>query len=673
MMQALKKFRAWLASWGHLRAPKQIEIQERAGVDSQQELVQNAVIETDENAVIEKSDITEPRRTLTMNLQVTKCEATPTSITVFFSEPVNQDPAPAANSALNQGNYTVYDPAPGSAFASPKQLSDPSVKSLVKDIQGFGNSGLIIPFATNVFNRGDWVLITANNNIRSVNKDLLDPSHATAAGQINGKNALRIENCIATQSNLQLFFSDNLDTSQLNTGSGSDPNLASNYPVTQLPGGASITPKTATYDPFNRATFLELAAAQQLEPGQWILIKVNNVASEAGPIANGGKNTFSTRVEGTGEPSRRLRKEAKEVTESVEDVVAYPLLTEQVSFPTVTGGGPVGGGAVSVPSRAGMSLGQVATSAITDVLGWKSNSTDPKGFIGALTQAFTLQDIEGHVEATWVPRSYAVQTDIGGGITGAQASLYTRAKDALDKALPLLDGLYPLDPDADPEYVKALREMARSQMTEIVKELGTVGGPSILRVNTYFKILLGQQHISFNPPTQPEFDPDKVKGTLGELRDTYGIYFLNNPFSNSIEDEQDITNFRVISDYMTSLLQSWISNGKFFDLSSTDSNFFGTQPVLLSRQFSVIGETVNEVRFTLDSVFIGPSERQTLLLQFAPQTNLPAMFLEDILREIEDFASGEGPRLLQDGGRISVKMLAPAKNGAISAAVSRSQ
>ena len=210
-------------------------------------------------------------------------------------------------------------------------------------------------------------------------------------------------------------------------------------------------------------------------------------------------------------------------------------------------------------------------------------------------------------------------------------------------------------------------------MTEIVKELGTVGGPSILRVNTYFKILLGQQHISFNPPTQPEFDPDKVKGTLGELRDTYGIYFLNNPFSNSIEDEQDITNFRVISDYMTSLLQSWISNGKFFDLSSTDSNFFGTQPVLLSRQFSVIGETVNEVRFTLDSVFIGPWERQTLLLQFAPQTNLPAMFLEDILREIEDFASGEGPRLLQDGGRISVKMLAPAKNGAISAAVSRSQ
>ena len=95
-----------------------------------------------------------------------------------------------------------------------------------------------------------------------------------------------------------------------------------------------------------------------------------------------------------------------------------------------------------------------------------------------------MTDVEGHVESTWSPRTYAVQTDLGGGITGAQASLYTRAKDALDQSLALLDGLYPLDPEADPEYVKALREMARSQMTEIVKEFGAVGLPSTLRIDT---------------------------------------------------------------------------------------------------------------------------------------------------------------------------------------------
>ena len=64
-----------------------------------------------------------------------------------------------------------------------------------------------------------------------------------------------------------------------------------------------------------------------------------------------------------------------------------------------------------------------------------------------------------------------------------------------------------------------MREMARSQMNEIVKELGAVGGPSVLRVNTYFQILLGQTQISFTPGvTKVEFDPDKVKGTLGPQR-----------------------------------------------------------------------------------------------------------------------------------------------------------
>ena len=67
----------------------------------------------------------------------------------------------------------------------------------------------------------------------------------------------------------------------------------------------------------------------------------------------------------------------------------------------------------------------------------------------------------------------------------------------------------------------------------------------------------------------------------------------------------------------------------------------------------MIAETVNEVRFALDSVFIGPNERQALLLEFTDQALAP-MFLEDVLTEVESFASDEGPRLLRDGGKISV-------------------
>jgi hypothetical protein len=45
---------------------------------------------------------------------------------------------------------------------------------------------------------------------------------------------------------------------------------------------------------------------------------------------------------------------------------------------------------------------------------------------GGLRRFSTLvsMEVEGHIEAKWTPRSYAVQTDLPGGITGAQASLY---------------------------------------------------------------------------------------------------------------------------------------------------------------------------------------------------------------------------------------------------------
>jgi hypothetical protein len=640
VMKPLEEERGRLGKRGRPQEPEKVEATPSIGLEGQQESVRKEHSEL--------KDIPEPRRTSIMSLQVTKCEAAPQSITVFFSEDVNQSPPSlSSNSALAPGNYTIY---------APPKFNQPTVLSSVSDasITTFGKSAVRISFASEAFSRGNLVMITGAN-IKSANgADLLDSAHATTAGEVNGKNALRIVNCVANPSNLTVSFSEPLDTSQLGSKAGTDPSFIDNYSVTQLPSsgtnGTPVTIKAATFDAFHRATFLELQP-NQLQRGQWVLVTVNNVASEAGPITNGGNNTFSSRVDGGSDADRKLKKDVKEITESVEDAVAFPLLTEPVNF---SGGMPISSSGRSGSSGGtgnGTSLGQIATNAITDVLGWKTNSADPKGFIGALTQSFSLQEVEGHTEASWIPRTYAVQTDIGGGITGAQASLYTRAKDALDKALPLLDGLYPLDPDADPEFVKAIREMARSQMMEIVKELGAVGGPSILRVNTYFGILLGENDIKFQPPTQPEFDPDKVQGTLGTLRDTYGIYFLNNPFSNSVEDEQDITNFRVISDYMTSLLQSWISNGQFFQLGSTQQNFFGTQLVLLSRQFSVVAETVNELRFTLDSVFIGPSERQTLLLQFA---TFPSMFLEDVLREVEDFATAEGPRLLQDGGRISV-------------------
>jgi hypothetical protein len=247
-----------------------------------------------------------------------------------------------------------------------------------------------------------------------------------------------------------------------------------------------------------------------------------------------------------------------------------------------------------------------------------------------------------------------VQTDLAGVITGAQASVYTRAKDALDQSLPLLDGLYPLFKEAKDEDVVAIRATVRSQFIDLVNELGLLGGPRISRVTQQFLLLLGQQL-----PTKPsqaaafhiETEPDSIGGSLGTLRAEFG-FSTKDDLVNTVEDEQDVTNFRIISDYVTSLAQSWLNNLKFFGLDPEATPFFGTQLVLLSRHLSVLAETVDEVRFTLDSVFVGPAERQTLQIDF--NTGEPSIFLEDLLSWIYTFASDEGPRLIQEGGKFAV-------------------
>ncbi|HEY3741813.1 MAG TPA: hypothetical protein VGL53_18310, partial [Bryobacteraceae bacterium] len=288
------------------------------------------------------------------------------------------------------------------------------------------------------------------------------------------------------------------------------------------------------------------------------------------------------------------------------DLSAYPILTEEVGYspsPLARKSGPSFGGGGS--GSGGSDLGNLVSRAVSEVLGWKMKPGDTKGFVGALTQSFSLKESEGHVNATWTPRTYAVQTDLNGGISGAQASVYARGKDAIESSLPLLDGLYALDPEAAPEDVLALKAVAKSQLGELVNELGMLP-PRVGRVNQYFGLLLGDN--TFPPSATANSmlsatDPDLIGGTLGNLRDELGLNFTTQDFVNSVEDETDLSNFRVVSDYITSLAQSWLNNVGFLVL-TTKTPFFGTQLVLLSRQLMVVAESVDEVRFTLDSVFV---------------------------------------------------------------------
>jgi hypothetical protein len=334
---------------------------------------------------------------------------------------------------------------------------------------------------------------------------------------------------------------------------------------------------------------------------------------------------------------------------AIQDLSAYPVLTSDVPFPSGDGlGGP--------PS--GQAMGQTVSAEIRNVLGWRwrGATPDPKGFVDVLAQSFNLAEQEGHTVATWVPRTYLVQSDLGGGVSGAQASIYDRAKVAVGAVLPLLKGIYPLRADADPQDSKALQAVIANQAEELLAELGMVGGPRVGRVDQMFRLLLGAgEHTT---------DPDLVGGQLGTLREEFGLG--TDTLVNTVEEEQNTTNYRIVSDYFTGLRLSWLSNRDFFLRDGGKRPFYGTQLVLISRQLAVISDSVDEVRGVMRSVFISDAERETLEIQFKPREDgggegedpePPAphpMLIEELLSWVGSFASEEGPRLIQDGGKWAV-------------------
>jgi len=316
--------------------------------------------------------------------------------------------------------------------------------------------------------------------------------------------------------------------------------------------------------------------------------------------------------------------------------IPYPLLTESA---------PMSGSSSWSTPPAAADLGQTVESTLRSVLNWRSAgfNGDAKGFLAALNQSFTVKQIEGHTEVTWTPRSYAVQTGLG-ALTGAQASIYTRAKAAFDQAGPLLAGLYALSPTADPQDVEAIRAIVLSSLTELVNELGIEGGPRVLRADDLFQQLLGPDG---------ETDPEHVKGHLGRLSRIFG---LERKWVNTIDQEQNLTNYLILVDYVLGLRMSWTTQRRFFTRGAGADPFLGTQLVLVERSLAVVAQSVQDAYAAMDSVYVGKEERQVVELQYP---NQPSLFVAELLSWIDQVASTEGPQLIRDGGKMGVLSFGP--------------
>jgi hypothetical protein len=363
----------------------------------------------------------------------------------------------------------------------------------------------------------------------------------------------------------------------------------------------------------------------------------------------------ATAGSGTASPSSHLPREA------ITDLAAYPVLTEEI---TTTGGpapSPGGGGP-------GTGYGQAVEQVIRDVLGWRP-SGDVAGFQAALTGAFQLEEVEGHTEWSWQQRGYAVQADMG-ALTGAQASIYARAKSALDQMLPLLASITTLNPSLyPPQDLEAIRTVVTAELNELVSELALEGGPRIQRVDELFQLLLGDKVGSRN------LNPDLVQGQLGTLRDRFG---LTADEIDTVEEERIVTNFRIVVEQALSLQASWSTDRELLSGVNPRTSL-GTILIWLSRGLEAVCESVGDLMFALDSVYVDAAQRQVIELNFAGQAvsvpviplhnndttqvtfpgHEPPLLLSDLLDWIMRAGRDEGPRIIQDAGKDGVLAFAP--------------
>jgi len=341
------------------------------------------------------------------------------------------------------------------------------------------------------------------------------------------------------------------------------------------------------------------------------------------------------------------RDNADRFLRAVEDVTAFPILTEDI--------GSIGTAGIASP---GASPGRspydgLVKNTLREILNWGPRSfQDPQGFANALTQSFEVKEVAGRTVTTHVPRSYVmhVQSD-GGAVTGAQASIWARAQAAVQQCLPLLEGLYPLQPDSDPEDLAATVATLRMGLTHLVDELGRQGGPRPQRVDSLFDLMLGIQITGQQPGP---FNSDHVGGQLGLLRDRLGFELAR---VNNAGEEKNLTNFLILADHVFTLWLSWMSLRTYFDRIGPDV-FLGPQLVLLSRALAVVAEQVRETYFTLDSVFVGPAERETILLRF-PDHDEPPLTISELLEWAERFAAEEATQLMREAGKDGVIAFRP--------------
>ena len=323
----------------------------------------------------------------------------------------------------------------------------------------------------------------------------------------------------------------------------------------------------------------------------------------------------------------------------------YPLLTEEVSYPTPSTPGPMG-----VPGGPPASAGQLVAAAMRDVLGVRPK--DAKAFLAAINQSFSAKEVEGRTEYSWSIRTGMAAPSDTGAFGVVQASVYSQARASITQALTLIDGIYAIRVDVDPKDVEAIRAVVKKRLNEILEELANEAGPRVQNVDQLFTILTGVIPTLVGSVTSLG-DPS----LLLRMKTVYGLV---PELARTIDEERNITNFQVLIDGINALRLTWIDQRSYFLLSGDPRAALSTQLPRLWRHMDFLAERLQQVYFIMDSVYLGPAERQVIeidLTQLVDPTQ-DRIFLSDLLAWLQDAATGGGRTLIEEGGKEGIRTYA---------------
>src|SRR5262245_5903969 len=182
----------------------------------------------------------------------------------------------------------------------------------------------------------------------------------------------------------------------------------------------------------------------------------------------------------------------------------------------------------------------------------------------------------------------------------------------------------------DPDEVAGLREVARSELEELVAELRRPDGPRSQRVDH----LLGVLHRVLE-----RLDQRSGPGTV-----------------NTVEEEQTLTSFHLLRDDVEALQRRLTRHRPVVHRSRARRLAHLKTQAATVRALAAAAGAVESLRHALDEASVDLTARRTAELELG-SIGLEPLVLEDLLAWVGEFVSSEGPRAIADGGDDAISLV----------------